>query len=50
MFGMGTGVSLPLWPPDSTYKWDCEKDRKSCIRGAAYWISPGPDMVKGTDG
>jgi hypothetical protein len=28
VFGMGTGVTLPLWPPNSTYKWDMEK---SCI-------------------
>ena len=25
MFGMGTGVALPLWPPHSTYKADCGK-------------------------
>jgi hypothetical protein len=35
VFGMGTGVALPLWPPNSTYKLDMEKVMYRC---AAYWI------------
>ena len=56
MFGMGTGVTLPLWPPDSDYEWDCVLDvcygvvnevmyRLCCITGFRL------DLIrKGTDG
>ena len=51
MFGMGTGVTLPLWPPDSIYKWDCKIDEemKSCIEVLHNGFRL--DLIrKGTDG
>ena len=51
MFGMGTGVTLPLWPPDSRYEWDCEIDQeiKSCID--VLHTEFRLDLIrKGTDG
>ncbi len=48
MFGMGTGVALPLWPPNSTYKSDCVK-MKSCI-GIVLHTGFRLDLIKkGTD-
>ena len=45
---MGTGVALPLWPPNSTYKMDVGNN-EVMYRRAAYGISPGPELGEGTD-